>query len=232
MSVFISSSGGIQHWFIRNVRKATQRHSLKTWTPFRVFPSTFKFLLSVLFHPDSLAAVCCCCCMSVTQGASVVSSTFIMQQTEHRTITDRAAIMLAECCTADCRIVSTAVYRCHLLPSFVTNNPWWLTYKRMLWIMADETMTRGKNVFGMWHSLLCHFLFLFPASASVLWGTCVCMYVCMYVYIYIYVCVCVCVCVCTGEEVILFLEHQFPNHLIEYLGTCRKNSTPMSLSLS
>ena len=141
-SVFISSSGGIQHWFIRNVRKATQRHILKTWTPFRVFPSTFKFLLSVLFHPDSLAAVCCCC-MSVTQGASVVSSTFILKQTEHRTITDRAATMPAECCTAGWRIFSTAVCSCHLLPSFVTNKRWWLTNKRMLWSMDDEPTTRG-----------------------------------------------------------------------------------------
>jgi len=59
--------------------------------------------------------------MSVTQGASVVSSKFILQQTEHRMITDRAAIMPAECCTADWRILSTAVYSYHLLPSFVTN---------------------------------------------------------------------------------------------------------------
>jgi hypothetical protein len=59
--------------------------------------------------------------MSVKKGASVVSSKFILQQTEHRTITVTAAIMPAECCTADWRILSTAVYSCHLLPSFATN---------------------------------------------------------------------------------------------------------------
>jgi hypothetical protein len=59
--------------------------------------------------------------MSVTQGASVVSSKFILQQNEHRAIIDRAALMQAECCTADWRIFSTAVYSCHLLPSFATN---------------------------------------------------------------------------------------------------------------
>jgi len=61
--------------------------------------------------------------MSVTKGASVVSSQFILQQTEHRMITVRAAIMPAECCTADWRIFSTAFYGCHLLPSFVSNKP-------------------------------------------------------------------------------------------------------------
>ena len=59
--------------------------------------------------------------MSVTKCASVVSSKFILQQTEHRTITVTAAIMQAYCCTTDWRILSTAVCNCHLLPSFANN---------------------------------------------------------------------------------------------------------------
>ena len=59
--------------------------------------------------------------MSVTKCASVVSSKFILQQTEHRTITVTAAIMQADCCTTDWRILSTAVCNCHLLPSFANN---------------------------------------------------------------------------------------------------------------
>jgi hypothetical protein len=39
--------------------------------------------------------------MSVTKGASVVSSKFALQQNEHRTIKVTAAIMPAECCTAE-----------------------------------------------------------------------------------------------------------------------------------
>jgi len=48
--------------------------------------------------------------MSVTKGASVVSSKFILQQTEHRTITVTAAIMPAECFTAEWSV---------LLPLFI-----------------------------------------------------------------------------------------------------------------
>jgi hypothetical protein len=42
--------------------------------------------------------------MSVTKGASVVNIKFILQQTEHRTITVTAAIMPAECFTAEWRV--------------------------------------------------------------------------------------------------------------------------------
>jgi hypothetical protein len=52
------------------------------------------------FCGDGMESCTVCCwwerkCMSVTEGASVVGSKFVLQQTEHRPITDRAAIMPA-----------------------------------------------------------------------------------------------------------------------------------------
>jgi hypothetical protein len=59
-------------------------------------------------------------------------------------ITDRAAIMPAECCTADWRRLSTAVYSYHFLSSFAANKLWWMTYIRMLCCMGNKSTTRGK----------------------------------------------------------------------------------------
>ena len=93
--------------------------------------------------------------------------------------------MQAECCTADWRIFSTAVYSCHLLPSFATNKLWWLTYIRIFWSRDDQPTIRRKDFFGSWHSLLSHFLFFFPTNLSKWWRTSVYMhlYICTYLYV-------------------------------------------------